>query len=121
MISDLNESIKELLTKRGLLDPAEVDIKFEMPNRSWSASVSKPTVNIYLYDVRENHQAALGHNKILLGASGSLESLDTEILTDVVILPPAGAADAACELGPGRGPHPGLHPADLFTNLSDHT
>ncbi|MFO7997153.1 MAG: Pvc16 family protein [Dehalococcoidia bacterium] len=56
MISDLNESIKELLTKRGLLDPAEVDIKFEMPNRSWSASVSKPTVNIYLYDVRENHQ-----------------------------------------------------------------
>ncbi|MFO7995864.1 MAG: Pvc16 family protein, partial [Dehalococcoidia bacterium] len=45
-----------LLTKRGLLDPAEVDIKFEMPNRGWSASISKPTVNIYLYDVRENHQ-----------------------------------------------------------------
>ena len=56
MISDLNESIRELLVKRGLLEPAEVDIKFEMPNRTWSASVSKPTVNIYLYDVRENHQ-----------------------------------------------------------------
>jgi hypothetical protein len=56
MISDLDESIKELLTKRGLLDPAEVDIKFEMPNRGWSASISKPTVSIYLYDVRENHQ-----------------------------------------------------------------
>ncbi|MBE0430670.1 MAG: DUF4255 domain-containing protein [Dehalococcoidia bacterium] len=52
----MNESIKELLTKRGLLDPAEVDIKFEMPNRGWSASISKPTVNIYLYDVRENLQ-----------------------------------------------------------------
>jgi hypothetical protein len=56
MISDLDESIKELLVKRGLLDTAEVDIKFEMPNREWSASISKPTVNIYLYDVRENHQ-----------------------------------------------------------------
>ncbi len=56
MISDLNESIKELLTKRGLLDPTEVDIKFETPNREWSASISKPTVNIYLYDIRENHQ-----------------------------------------------------------------
>jgi hypothetical protein len=56
MISDLNEGIKELLTKRGLLDPGEVDIKFEMPNRSWSASISKPTVNVYLYDVRENLQ-----------------------------------------------------------------
>ena len=56
MISDLDESIKELLTKRGLLDPAEVDVKFEMPTRGWSASISKPTVNIYLYDIRENHQ-----------------------------------------------------------------
>lgn len=56
MISDLNESIKELLTKQGLLDPAEVDIRFETPSRGWSASISKPTVNIYLYDVRENHQ-----------------------------------------------------------------
>ena len=56
MINDLDEAIKELLTKRGLLDPTEVDIKFEMPNREWSGSVSKPTVNLYLYDVRENHQ-----------------------------------------------------------------
>jgi hypothetical protein len=56
MISDLDESIKELLIKQGLLDPAEIDIKFEMPNREWSASISKPTVNIYLYDIRENHQ-----------------------------------------------------------------
>lgn len=56
MISDLNESIKRLLIRRGSLDPTEIDIKFEMPDREWSASISKPTVNIYLYDVRENHQ-----------------------------------------------------------------
>ncbi|HEY79296.1 MAG TPA: DUF4255 domain-containing protein [Dehalococcoidia bacterium] len=56
MISDLGETIKQLLTKKGLLDSAEVDIKFETPNREWSASISKPTVNIYLYDIRENHQ-----------------------------------------------------------------
>jgi hypothetical protein len=56
MISYLDESIKELLTKKGPIDPAEVDIKFEMPNREWSASISKPTVNVYLYDIRENHQ-----------------------------------------------------------------
>lgn len=56
MISDLNETIKQLLIKRGELDPAVVDINFEMPDREWSASISKPTVNIYLYDVRENHQ-----------------------------------------------------------------
>ena len=56
MITDLNETIRQLLTKRGALEPAEIDINFETPDREWSASVSKPTVNIYLYDIRENHQ-----------------------------------------------------------------
>jgi len=56
MISDLDETIKQLLTKKGALDPAEVDIKFETPDREWSASVSKPTINVYLYDIRENLQ-----------------------------------------------------------------
>ena len=58
MISDLAETIKKLLTEReyGGLDPAEVDISFETPTREWSATVIKPTVNAYLYDIRENHQ-----------------------------------------------------------------
>lgn len=56
MISDLDESIKQLLVKKGKLDSAEVDISFETPDREWAASISKPTVNIYLYDIRENHQ-----------------------------------------------------------------
>ena len=55
MISDLNETIKQLLIKKGAFDPAEVDIRFETPSREWSASISKPTVNAYLCDIRENH------------------------------------------------------------------
>ncbi|MCK4964988.1 MAG: DUF4255 domain-containing protein [Dehalococcoidia bacterium] len=54
MISDLDETIKQLLIKEGKLDPAEVDIVFEMPDREWSGKVTKPTVNIYLYDIHEN-------------------------------------------------------------------
>lgn len=56
MISDLDETIKQLLIKKGAFDAGEVDVSFETPNREWSASISKPTVNIYLYDIRENHQ-----------------------------------------------------------------
>ena len=56
MISNLDEAIKRVLIEKGAIDPAEVDIKFEMPDREWSASISKPTVNIYLYDIRENHE-----------------------------------------------------------------
>ena len=40
--------------QRGNLDSGEVDIAFDMPTRDWAAGVSKPTVNIYLYDIREN-------------------------------------------------------------------
>jgi len=56
MITDLNETIKQILIKKGAFDPAEVDISFETPKREWSASISKPTVNLYLYDIRENHE-----------------------------------------------------------------
>ena len=56
MISDLDETIKQLLIQKGTFDPVEVDIRFEAPDQEWSASISKPTINIYLYDIRENHQ-----------------------------------------------------------------
>jgi hypothetical protein len=56
MINDLDETLKKLLIKKGGLDPAEIDIAFEMPDREWSASISKPTVNLYLYDIHENHE-----------------------------------------------------------------
>ena len=54
MISDLDETIKQLLIKEGGLAPTEIDISFDMPDREWSGAISKPTVNIYLYDIHEN-------------------------------------------------------------------
>ncbi|MFO8009693.1 MAG: Pvc16 family protein [Dehalococcoidia bacterium] len=54
MINNLDETIKQLLIKKGRLDPAEIDIVFDMPDREWSSTISKPTVNVYLYDIHEN-------------------------------------------------------------------
>jgi hypothetical protein len=56
VIQDIDETLKELLVQRGGIDAAAIDIRFEMPNREWSAAVTKPTINIFLYDVRENHE-----------------------------------------------------------------
>ena len=56
MIIDLDETIKQVMIKKGAVDPAEVDISFETPKREWSTSISKPTINFYLYDIRENHE-----------------------------------------------------------------
>jgi len=55
MIAELDETIKQLLIKKGKVEPGEVDISFETPDREWSASISKPRINLYLYDMRENH------------------------------------------------------------------
>jgi hypothetical protein len=56
VIQDVDDTLKELLVKQVPIDTSVIDIKFEMPTRDWSAAVSKPTVNVYLYDVRENHE-----------------------------------------------------------------
>ena len=54
MFADLDESIRRLLVDRGNLDSGEIDIAFDMPTRDWAASISKPTINLYMYDLREN-------------------------------------------------------------------
>ncbi|OGO05858.1 MAG: hypothetical protein A2Y60_02565 [Chloroflexi bacterium RBG_13_54_9] len=54
MITDLDETLKQLLIQRVPLDPAEVEIAFDLPDREWTASLTKPALNLYLYDIREN-------------------------------------------------------------------
>jgi hypothetical protein len=54
MIESLDETIKQFLIQKTPLNQAEVDISFDVPNKEWSGSISKPTINIYFYDIREN-------------------------------------------------------------------
>ena len=88
MISDLDEIIKQLLIKKGGLDPAEIDIAFDMPDREWSGSISKPTVNIYLYDIHENLQKretdwAVTHNNGRAGRTKAPMRVDLSYLVTV--------------------------------------
>ena len=54
MIQDVDATLKELLVRMVPLDAAAIDVRFEVPNKEWSATVTRPTVNLFLYDVREN-------------------------------------------------------------------
>ena len=56
MIQDVDDTLKELLVQQVPIKTADIDIKFDMPTKEWSATVTKPTVNLFLYDVRENHE-----------------------------------------------------------------
>lgn len=54
MFSDLDETIRQILIRHVPLDPGEVEISFDTPDREWSGRLSRPAVNCFLYDVREN-------------------------------------------------------------------
>jgi len=54
MLTDLDETLKQLLIKEMPIENNEVDIKFDLPKREWTAKLSRPTINIYIYDIREN-------------------------------------------------------------------
>jgi hypothetical protein len=54
MIADLDETIRQLLIAEIPIRNGEIDIKFDQPRREWSARLTRPTINFFLYDVREN-------------------------------------------------------------------
>lgn len=54
MISELDETIRQILIREGQFDPSQIDISFDIPNREWSQGISRPTLNCYLFDIREN-------------------------------------------------------------------
>jgi len=43
-----------LLYQAGHIDPDAVDIVFEAPARAWIASLTRPTLDFFLYDLEEN-------------------------------------------------------------------
>lgn len=55
MIADLDKTIKELVVEEMPIKNGEIDVKFEQPTREWSSRLTRPTINFFLYDVRENN------------------------------------------------------------------
>ena len=53
MIHDLDESLRNLL-ERDVANGSGVDIDFSAPTKEWVGKVSKPTLDVFLYDIRED-------------------------------------------------------------------
>jgi hypothetical protein len=54
MIHDLDSTLERILYERGHLSRTEIEISFDLPNGDWSARLSRPTLNCWAYDIREN-------------------------------------------------------------------
>ena len=53
MISEVDEALRSVL-KTEVADATDVEIVFDAPTRDWAARRNKPTINMYLYDIRED-------------------------------------------------------------------
>jgi hypothetical protein len=62
MIQDLDETLREILVKQGKLNSGDIDIAFDQPTGEWAATLSRPTINLYLYDIRENTELRASQN-----------------------------------------------------------
>ncbi|MFC5730648.1 MULTISPECIES: DUF4255 domain-containing protein [Nocardioides] len=65
MLSQVDDALREIV--RGDAVDADIDVVFDAPTKDWAARRNAPTVNLYLYDIREDTK----HR-----ATGFLERLD---------------------------------------------
>ncbi len=56
MIDDLDQVLRQFLIRDLPILNGEVDVEFDQPKREWSARASRPTLNLFLYDIRENQK-----------------------------------------------------------------
>jgi hypothetical protein len=74
VIHDVDETLKELLVQKVPIDLSVVDITFDTPSRDWSAAVTKPTINLFLYEVRENLELRSSQRTLTRNGNSAIES-----------------------------------------------
>ncbi len=70
MFDDVDQSLQALLVSDVPLDPAEVDIAFARPAREWSSRLARPTLNLFLFDIRERTEFRDDNPRVTNGANG---------------------------------------------------
>ncbi|MFF5301101.1 DUF4255 domain-containing protein [Streptomyces sp. NPDC013161] len=61
MIHEVDEVLKDLIGG-GALAGSGIEVSFDAPTRDWAARRNTPTINTYLYDIREDvHRRQRGH------------------------------------------------------------
>ena len=54
----LDESLEAFLRATVPLDPADVAISFDAPDKAWAATVTQPTINLFLWDIHRSPDKA---------------------------------------------------------------
>lgn len=58
MLEHIDDGLEALLRAAVPLSATDVDVSFEAPERDWSAKLTRPTVNVFLWDIRRSASKA---------------------------------------------------------------
>ena len=97
MFADLDETLRLLLIEELPVKNGEIDIQFDQPVREWSARLSKPTINLFLYDVRENNRLRQHQWQQVSSANGSVAQKRTPMQVDCLYMLTTWGNDPADE------------------------
>jgi uncharacterized protein DUF4255 len=99
VIQDLDDTLKALLVQEVPLDPADIAITFEMPTHEWSSKLdpARPTINLYLYDIRENVELRTSDRFLTTADDGSTVRQPVPVRIDFAYLISAWSKDIADE------------------------
>ena len=53
MINEVDETLRAMV-RADVVNGADVDVVFDAPTRDWASRRNKPTIDMYLYDIRED-------------------------------------------------------------------
>lgn len=96
MIHDLDDTLRELLMRTVPIDPTAIDIVFTMPGKDWAAALTRPTVNLFLYDIRENAELRSSERHLTRSGATGTETV-SPARVDLSYLVSAWTTDVADE------------------------
>jgi hypothetical protein len=70
MIQELDETIRELVLTYGNFGRNNIEISFDQPTGDWAAGLTRPTIDCYLYDLRENLELRSAEISVERGQDG---------------------------------------------------
>lgn len=74
VVADLDASLRALLKRELAAQGYDgVEFSFEAPSREWSGQLSVPTVNLFLYDLRESEEHRLADWETRTGPGGPVD------------------------------------------------
>ena len=97
MFSDVDETLRAHLVADMPIHGGEVDIEFDRPTREWSSRLSKPTLNLFLFDVRERPEFRDSNSRVALTADGRVAKRRPPLRIDLSYIVTAWAKEPSDE------------------------